>query len=272
MGKSVTAMMIARLQQMGKTSIAQSQLFDSWTRDDRANINLTHLLQMSSGLHFDETYAPGSDATDMLFTAESASNVALKSKLAFSPSQHFSYSSGTTNLLTRYMHDSLGGSTQADVDFLFNALFIPLGMQNSIFETDSSGVFVGSSYIYASGQDWARLGLLMLNEGRWTTNTSQVQLLPAKWVKDAAQPNSSDNDTRYGYQFWLNNGKVDGKTELRWPALPVDSYAMMGNRKQSVMIIPSKNTLLIRLGWTKGEYPLEQNYHQLLTAIEQSEG
>lgn len=120
---------------------------------------------MSSGLEFDETYAPGTDATHILFTAYSASDVALKSPLTKTPGTHFSYSSGTTNMLSRYIHEQLGNSTQADINFLFEHIFKPLKLSHSVFKTDSSGVFVGSSYLYASGRDWAKFGLLMLNDG-----------------------------------------------------------------------------------------------------------
>ena len=278
MGKSVTAIMLGRMQQLDMVTMSKADLFKEWQHDDRQEITLKQLLQMSSGLTFDETYAPGSDATAMLFTAPSASNVAMQSPLTNKPGSHFSYSSGTTNILTRFMHDQMGASTQADINFLFQEIFQPLGMQNSIFETDSSGVFVGSSYIYASGQDWARLGLLMLNNGlvNYIDNkgiTHQRQLLPSDWVKKASQPNSSNNDSRYGYQFWLNSGssdnnqKNDENNQLRWPSLPLDAYAMMGNRQQSVMIIPSENTVLIRIGWTKGSYPLDKNYATILNAL-----
>jgi hypothetical protein len=84
--------------------------------------------------------------------------------------------------------------------------------------------------------------------------------LSEQWVSDAQQPNSSDNEKAYGYQFWLNSGD----TELRWPSLPEDGFAMLGSRKQSVMMIPSQRTVLVRLGWSRGEYPMEQNYRRIL--------
>ena len=260
MGKSLTAIMLGRMQKMGMLTMSQANLFSQWQGDERNKITLMQLLQMSSGLAFDETYAPGSDATHMLFTAVSASSVAMVSPLTKEPGSYHAYSSGTTNLLSRYIHQQLGHSTQADVDFLFKEIFTPLSMNQSIFETDSSGVFVGSSYVYSSGQDWARLGLLMLNNGR----VGQQQLLPEDWVKAAVKPNQSENDRRYGFQFWLNADENTDKKTLRWSTLPTDAYAMMGNRKQSVMIIPSENVVLVRLGWTKQDYPMESNYRQLL--------
>lgn len=262
MGKSVTAMMLARLDTIKNVDFQQTNLFKDWEKDDRKNLNLIHLLQMSSGLDFDEPYVPGSDSTKMLFTAHSASEVALKSPLAHEPASFFYYSSGTTNLLARWLFNQLGATPQAMIDFTYNELFKPLNMANSIFETDSSGVLVGSSYLYSSARDWGRLAQLLLNNGQWQNN----QLISAEWIKQAQTPNSSHNDKRYGYQFWLNAGHE----ELRYPDLPVDAYAMQGNRSQRVMIIPSKNTAIIRLGWTSGKYPTNKNFAEILNAMNAS--
>ncbi len=260
MAKSVTAMMLGRLEALGKVSDADKQLFSQW-QDERQKLTLKQLLQMSSGLQFDETYAPGSDATHMLFTASSASDVAINSALAHAPDSQFSYSSGTTNLLSRYLHQVLGENVNQTVSFLQQELFIPAGIHSAVFEPDASGVLVGSSYLYATGRDWARLGLIMVNGGK----INNEHILAADWIKRATSANSSDNEKAYGYQFWLNQGDDN----LRWPALPEDAYAMMGNRHQSVMMIPSQSTVLVRLGWTKGDYPMEQNYAQLLEALKE---
>lgn len=259
MGKSITAMLIGRLDAIKGVNVKQNKLFSQWLNDDRKNISLENLLHMSSGLDFDETYAPGSDATKMLFTSYSASDVALKSELAHNPGSHFSYSSGTTNLLARWLYQQLGDNVQSMMDFTRNELFAPLGMANSVFEVDASGVLVGSSYIYSSARDWARLAQLLINNGQWNGQT----LLSADWVKQASSPNSSDNETSYGYQFWLNQGDK----ELRWPNIAADAYTMQGNRSQRVMMIPSQNMVIVRLGWTKGDYPMDKNFSQIISAV-----
>ncbi len=101
----------------------------------------------------------------------------------------------------------------------------------------------------------------MLNEGE----LNGARLLSHAWVERAKTPNASGNDPRYGYQFWLNTGG----SVLRWPELPVDAYAMMGNRHQTVMIIPSRDIVLVRLGWTAGSYPVAGNFSVLLQAASQ---
>jgi CubicO group peptidase (beta-lactamase class C family) len=259
MGKSVTAMMLGRLDAIKGVDFKQTELFDQWKHDDRKNLNLIHLLQMSSGLDFDEPYVPGSDSTKMLFTVPSASDLALKSELILEPSTHFYYSSGTTNILARWLYQELGGTPQAMFDFTYQELFTPLHMAHSTFESDSTGVLVGSSYLYSSARDWARLAQLLLNNGVWKGQP----LISPDWIAQASAPNTSNNDKRYGYQFWLNAGHE----ELRWPNLPADAYAMQGNRSQRVMMIPSENTAIIRLGWTTGQYPTNDNFSALLHAL-----
>ena len=92
---------------------------------------------------------------------------------------------------------------------------------------------------------------------------SGYRLLSQAWVTRAATPNTSDNDPRYGYQFWLNGG---GET-LRWPSLPAGAYAMRGNRAQVVMIVPSASAIVVRLGWTAGEYPTDQRFAAILEQL-----
>jgi CubicO group peptidase (beta-lactamase class C family) len=256
MGKSLTSIMLGHFEMLGALDVSENQLFDAWANDERSGITIENLLRMSSGLEFEEIYAPGSDATHMLISAHSAASVALRSELTQPPGDYFYYSSGTTNLLQKLLFDRLGGTSQASVDYLYTEIFGPLAMTHSVLELDPSGVFVGSSYIYASARDWARMGQLMLAGGE----LNGVRLLSEDWVSRIALPNTSNNDQRYGYQFWLNRGGE----ELRWPSLPEDAYAMMGNRQQIVMIIPSQNAVLVRLGWTSGPYPLDGNFSSML--------
>lgn len=156
------------------------------------------------------------------------------------------------------MLERVGGTTAAAYEFLHAKLLAPLGMANTIVEPDPSGVFVGSSYVYASARDWAQLGQLMVADGVHAGK----RLLSSDWIHRATQPNRSENEPRYGYQFWLNAGGA----ELRWPNLPEDAFAMQGNREQIVLMIPSRNLVLVRLGWTDVRYPVDEVFSGLLRA------
>lgn len=259
MGKSVIAILVGRLQALGRLSMAERDLFAAWTGDACAEISVENLLQMSSGLAFSEDYVPGSDSTRMLFSSPSASDVAMQSPLAHPSGSFFAYSSGTTNLLARLVYERIGGSPQAQVDFFADEIAAPLALEATTLEPDASGVPVGSSFVYAPARDWARFGLLLLDGGQ----INGQRLLSEDWVRRATAPNHSDNDPRYGYQLWLNGG---GR-ELRWPSLPPESYAMQGNRSQFVMMLPSLRVVVVRLGWSAGEYPLDANVSRIATAL-----
>lgn len=263
MGKSVTAILIGRLQALGRLSMAEQNLFPAWAADGRADISVENLLQMSSGLEFAEEYVPGSDSTRMLFMSPSASDVAMASPLVHAPGSYFAYSSGTTNLLARLAYERLGGSTQSLMDFIADEIGGPLALEATTLESDASGVVVGSSFVYATARDWARFGLLLLNGGQ----INGRRLLDPDWVARATRPNHSDNDPRYGYQLWLNGGG----SELRWPALPGDAYAMQGNRSQFVMVLPSLRAVVVRLGWSATEYPIDANVTRIAAALERGQ-
>ena len=257
MGKSLVAMLFGRLEQKTNLNVAQTKLFDEW-QDERSTISLKALLNMSSGLQFDEVYAPGSDATRMLFNEHSASAVPLEKPLAHPTGSHFAYSSGTTNLLSRFLVERLGG-TDAAYRFLHEELLAPLKLAHTVVEPDPSGVFVGSSYVYASARDWGQLGMLLAADGIYNNQ----RLLSSDWIKRATTPNSSGNEPRYGYQLWLNRGG----DELRWPDLPEDAFAMQGNRAQIVLMIPSRGLVIVRLGWTAGGYPYNDTFAALLPEL-----
>jgi len=256
MAKSLTAMLLGQLEWQGRLA-AQAPLFPQWAKDQdpRAQIQLEQLLTMTSGLGFSEVYEPGGDATAMLFVEPSAADYAAQSSLSQKPGSYFSYSSGTTNLLARLLQQQVGGGLQGSLDHLYSEFYQPLGMQRALFEVDSSGGLVGSSYFYASARDWARIGQLMLGQGE----INGRRLLGQAWVSRAISPNGSANQQAYGYQFWLNSG-----VKPRWPNLPADAYAALGNRKQVMMMVPSEGLLILRLGWSTGGYPVNERFAELL--------
>ena len=262
MAKSLTSVMIGNLEYRGLLNADDTAGFAPWQNDNRRDITIKQLLTMTDGLDFSEEYNPGDDATAMLFTEASASDYALGRALAEQPGSQFNYSSGTANVLSRLYVDKTGGSLAAAMQDYRTHIAVPLSFQHAVFETDASGVFVGSSYLYASARDWARLGQLMLNKGV----LNGVRVLSEDWVQQSVQPNNSLNARAYGYQWWLNS---DGSgAAVRWPDLPVETYSAQGNRQQYVMVIPSADTVIVRLGWTSGAYPVSSRFAQLLQALE----
>lgn len=260
MAKSLTAVMLGNLEMRGLLDLSAAPQFKDWSQDARADIRIHHLLTMTDGLDFEERYAPGSDATTMLFTAPAAAEFVLTKAAAHPPGTRFNYSSGTANLLARLYLDTLGSPQQAYDDF-FTHILRPMGMQNATLEMDTSGAFIGSSYFYASARDWARLGQMMLDQGV----INDQRIVTADWVERATTPNTSNNEQAYGYQWWLNRGD----RILRFPSLPEDAYFALGNREQSVMVAPSRRTVIVRLGWSDTDYPLDERFRDILSVLAQ---
>ncbi len=258
MAKSLTAIMLANLEYRGLLSLDAAPGFEQWRDDERSQIRISHMLTMTDGLAFSEEYNPGDDATAMLFTEPSSSDFVMRKSGLHVPGSRFNYSSGTANLLARVYFEKLGGSQNNYTDYLAN-IHRPLAFQNAVFEVDAIGVFMGSSYLYASARDWARIGQLMLNEG--TINGQRI--MREDWVARATAPNASENQRAYGYQWWLNRGNE----ELRWMDLPEDAYSAQGNRQQYLMVIPSQDLVIVRLGWTAGGYPVNERFAEILRSI-----
>ena len=106
------------------------------------------------------------------------------------------------------------------------------------------GTFVSSSFMYASGRDWARLGLLMLNDGIWRGK----RLLPRGWLAYSLHPTAGAPDQRYGALIWL---KLPRSDHLGEPPMPDDVFYMLGHEQQIVAVVPSRDLVIERLGLTR---------------------
>jgi CubicO group peptidase (beta-lactamase class C family) len=247
MTKSVTNSLLGILVKDGKVKIMDKASLKEWQADERAEITIDQMMRMSSGLHFDEIYNVVSDATKMLFNSTSASRVAIAQPLAHRPDEVWSYSSGTTNILSKIIRDKVGGTNVDYFNFPRRVLFDRIGMNSMVMEPDPSGTFVGSSFSYATARDWARFGLLYLNDGVWEGE----RILPEGWVKYSSTPTPKAAQGQYGAHFWLNAGEDEEGTNRKWPSLPKDLYYASGFEGQSVVIIPSYEMVIVRLGNTQ---------------------
>lgn len=238
MTKSINSAIIGILEKQGKLSLEQSNLFPEWEKDERSTITLNNLLQMNSGLEWVENYNRISDVTRMLYFDEDVTKTQLEKELVSTPNNSWNYSSGTTNLLSRIARMQFK-THQEYLDFWYTALIDKIGMHTMVLETDVVGNYIGSSYSWATARDWAKFGLLYLNEGNWNGE----QILTPEWVKYTAEPTNTSNGI-YGAQFWLNAGGV-------YPNVSKDLYSCNGYQGQYVFIIPSKNLVVVRFGLAK---------------------
>jgi CubicO group peptidase (beta-lactamase class C family) len=120
-------------------------------------------------------------------------------------------------------------------------------MRSVILEPDAAGTFVGSTYMYATARDWARFGLLYLQDGIWEGE----RILPEGWVAYSTTPTPTDPRGEYGAHFWTNSSRDRNGKQGQWPNLPSDAFFALGHDGQSLTIIPSRRLVVVRLGLTK---------------------
>ncbi len=253
MGKSVTATLAGAAVQRGLIDVSDPAPVPEWAGDaQKSAITWNDLLQMQSGLAFAEDYdQPRSDVNRMLFEQADAGAVAARMAADHAPGEVWYYSSGTTNLIARTLRQTLAEEGLDFYAFAHEALFAPLGAASVVMEPDASGSALGSSFIYATARDWARLGQLYLQDGVWDGE----RLLPEDWNDYVAAP-AGASDGQYGAQFWLNRDRENGRARFI-PGLPEEMYFFSGHEGQFTFIIPGKNMIIVRTGMTRGESVME---------------
>lgn len=249
MTKTVNAAIIGTLVREQRMSLADTDLFETWSADGRDEISVADLMSMSSGLAFNEDYGDVTDVTRMLYLEPDMAGFAADKPQVEPAGSHFSYSSGTAVMLSRVWQNALD-SREAALAWPRDKLFMPIGMHSAVLEADESGGFVGSSYLYADARDWARFGQFLLQEGKWNGQA----ILPDGYVAWMHEPSEAAPDTYGKGQVWLHgpagSGGQDGPTADAGFTLPPDAYWMIGHDGQTIAIIPSKKLVVLRMGLT----------------------
>lgn len=216
-----------------------------WRADERAQITLADLMFMRSGLKLDEGYGPGSDVLNMLYNQPDMASWAAGHPSEYEPGTYWEYLSAVSNILAQVVQAQFPGNEQY-WDYSRTALFDPIGVTTATLETDAAGTWVGSSYLWASVGDWARLGQVMLNDGNWQGQ----QVLPPGWLELAGTSALPEGEgAGYGAQTWIPANPVGGECRGT-PGIPQDTVSMEGHWGQIVAMVPSRDAVIVRLGWT----------------------
>lgn len=238
MTKSILSTVYGIMQYQGKLNVQDKAPVAEWQKDERKDITLHNLLQMNSGLEWDENYDAISDVTKMLFLEKDMTKMQREKPLAATPNTSWNYSSGTTNLLSGILRQELG-TQQEYLDYWYTELIDKIGMNSMILETDMAGHYVGSSYAWATARDWGKFGSLYLHKGNW----NGTQIFAPEWAEYVAQPTPTSNGT-YGAQFWLN-------AEGEMKDVPTNMFYADGYQGQRVYIFPDEDMVIVRFGLKK---------------------
>jgi len=241
MTKSVVNALIGVLTQQGLVTPSLPAAIPEWRGaiDPRREIEIEHLMRMISGLELDETNS-GFDASSRMYLYDDMAGYALQAKLIAPIGTRWAYSSPTTQLLARIIRDAAGGPEQT-LRLAWRELFNPLGMRDVTLEFDGSGTLQGSSFMLASARDWARFGLLYLNDGL----VGGKRLLHEDWVDLSA---AATLDTDYGAGFWTNRSEHPHAKARVAMGIPRDVFFASGDLGQRIVILPTQRMVIVRLG------------------------
>lgn len=228
-------------------------------------MTLRHLLQMSSGIDWNEGYESSplrSDVIRMLYTKnyDDMGKYTSTKEVKFKPGTRFNYSSGETNLIMDLLKKTM--SKNEYNDYPWKELFNKIGIESATWEQDQSGTFVGSSYLFMTPKDFARFGLLYLNSGKWNNK----EIIPSWFVKESLKLAPSiemtllegeANARSYGLQWWLNKDLKKEKGKRAYPDAPDDLFLSLGHHGQTLAVVPSLKLIMVRTSSDK-EAPIDR--------------
>jgi CubicO group peptidase (beta-lactamase class C family) len=255
MGKSLSGTLLGILIEQGAYTLDQPAPIPEWQMpgDPRAAIRVMDLLHMSSGLRIiapqDPDYDPQGPYPDHLYLYTGGMDsfkYAATRPLQWRPNTVGRYRN-TDPVLTNYLIRLAVETRKEDYhSFPQRALFDKIGIRTMVLDTDPYGNFLTHGYELGSGRDWARIADLYLQDGMW--NGQRILSAGyAKFVRTLAPAWEADKRPIYGGLFWING---DGT----FPA-PKEAFYMAGVGGQTVLMVPSHQLAIVRLGHYKGAEP-----------------
>jgi CubicO group peptidase (beta-lactamase class C family) len=249
MGKSITATLMGQLIQEGVYDLWQPAPVADWqgADDPRRSIRIADLLRMSSGLRFVAPQDPDYDGRrgypDHLYVytgAVDAYRWSITRPLQWPPNTVGRYRNSDPLIINHLIKRAVTARGDEYLSYPQRHLFDRLGIRHMVLETDPYGNFLLNGYELGTGRDWARLGMLYLQDGVWNGE----RILPEGFVNFVRTPAPAWSEPVYGGFFWLNR-------TANWP-LPRDAYFMAGAGGQYAFVVPTHELVVVRLGHYKG--------------------
>jgi CubicO group peptidase (beta-lactamase class C family) len=248
MGKSIVGTLMGMLVHQGVYRLEDAAPVAEWRKspdDPRAKIRILDLMRMSSGLRFSRGSPediPGYHDHDLGYTgAIDAFAFATTRPLQFEPNTFGRYRNCDPLTLGMLIRDAVRKRGDEYLTWPQRALFDKIGIRRQVLEPDPYGNFLLNGYDYGTARNWARIGLLYLNDGVWRGE----RLLPEGWTKFVSTPAPAWKDSTYGAMVWVNASGA-------WPALPRDAFAFRGAGLQDTYVIPSRQLVIVRMGHFPG--------------------
>ena len=251
MAKTITTLQVGRAIQEGFISRFDAPLTEQikeYTHDERGNkATIAQLSSMSSGHEWDENYYLPLNMTTNLYYGKDAQGLVLSHGFEREPGSAYEYSSGSTQLLGVFLKRALQAKEPSLTisAHLSRSLWQPLGMaSDGIYTMDrpaeQGGMERTYCCIFATATDFARVGQLLLQDGRW----QQQQLLDKAFIERLRRP---DLQPFYGHSLWMD-------WQYKTPF-----YLLQGHEGQYVIVVPSLDMVVVRTGQHRDKKTLGPN-------------
>lgn len=240
MAKSIISLLIGIAIEDGHIDSVDDSIgkyLTEFSTGETSKVTIRHLLEMSSGLSWDEAYASPFSMTTKGYYGQNLAELVLQQEAEYAPGETYEYKSGNTQLLALILESA----TKKNVSLLTSTkLWKPMGAKNdALWSLDKEkGVEKAYCCFNSNARDFARFGRLVMNDGQWNGK----QIVPIDYLEKALTPATHLRDTDgkkvdyYGWQWWLLNHK--GK----------DVFYMRGVNGQYVFVIPESDLIIVRLG------------------------
>ena len=264
--KSLMSALTGILVRKGRLTLDQPAPIAAWQGpgDPRQAITVDHLLRHTVGLALGSSLSASlasvlEPVNRMKFVESDMAAYAESIALETPPGSAWNYNDGNTVILSHLIRDAAGGRASDVLRLARQELFEPLGMRQVTLEFDVAGTPEGSSQMLMPARDWARFGMLYLNDGV----AGGKRILPEGWVKYSSSP-TPNAWVGMGAGFWTNVGDSFGanyRIEHGWPR---DAFFAKGTIGQYVIIIPSERLVIVRLGRSPNWPPEADGVFQLV--------
>jgi CubicO group peptidase (beta-lactamase class C family) len=238
MAKSVTSMLVGCAIEDGLIASVDDPItkyLPGLKDPDMVKVKIKHLLQMTSGIDFNESYVNPLGEAAKFYYGRHLDRYCAKLKCKVEPGTDFNYVSGDTQLLGALLQKVLNG--KSITDYLEERVWGKLGMEYSAsWSTDrKDGTEKTFCCLNARARDFAKFGRLYLKKGNWEGE----QLVPAHWVEQSTKVDEAEGSAWfYQYQWWIPNRS--------------GAFMAEGILGQYVYVYPEKELIIVRLGKKAG--------------------
>lgn len=240
MAKSIVSLLIGVALEEGKIKSLDEPVANYLLEfnDEKKNITIRHLLTMTTGLSWSESYVhPFCDVAELYYDTDDRDLSLNRREIEEEPGKIWRYKSGDTQVLAFVLEAATGKTVS---EYASEKLWKPMGAESDAFWSlsgDQNSMEKGYCCFYSTSRDFIRLGKLINHNGNWKGKqlVSQEYIKEFKTLAPVKKANGKPNNC-YGFQYWIYTG------------LPYEVTYFRGMRGQYIISIPSKELVIVRTG------------------------